>query len=220
MFDACYPFSNLLTLTCEKAILPERRGSRQVVKQLWMNALELLAIHSDNFFKNFINEFKPIKKKEEEEGSHCRRYYVKEFSPHCCSRAKVALEGGHVDGRGYILLKVYSQRQAMAAGSIWSCQRGWIGGNKTETGVWCFREMVRRTEQARNAETWRKPLAQATERESSLNRLRRWQPRVSVANWMEEETRVKVWSLGLLQGPVAPTDQWEALQTQSQLQRI
>ena len=47
-----------------------------------MNALELLAIHSDNFFKNFINEFKPIKKKEEEEGSHCRRYYVKESFPH------------------------------------------------------------------------------------------------------------------------------------------
>ena len=28
-----------------------------------MDALELLAIHLDNFFKNFRNEFKPIKKK-------------------------------------------------------------------------------------------------------------------------------------------------------------
>ena len=28
-----------------------------------MNALELLAVHSDNFFKNFRNEFKQKKKK-------------------------------------------------------------------------------------------------------------------------------------------------------------
>ena len=31
-----------------------------------MNALELLAVHSDNFFKNFRNEFKPKKKKKKE----------------------------------------------------------------------------------------------------------------------------------------------------------
>lgn len=30
-----------------------------------MNALELLAVHPDNFFKNFRNEFKPKKKKKE-----------------------------------------------------------------------------------------------------------------------------------------------------------
>lgn len=32
-----------------------------------MNALELLAVHSDNFFKNFRNEFKPKKKKTKKE---------------------------------------------------------------------------------------------------------------------------------------------------------
>ena len=64
MYDTCYPLSNLLTLTCERAVPPERQGSRQVVKGLWMNALELLAVHSDNFFKNFRNEFKPKKRKQ------------------------------------------------------------------------------------------------------------------------------------------------------------
>ena len=73
----------------------------------------------------------------------------------------------------------------MVIGSIWFCQRGWIRDNKTKTGVWCFREMVRKTEQARNAETWRKPLAQATEeREPSLNRRRRWKT-TGLSSWLE-----------------------------------
>lgn len=34
-----------------------------------MNALELLAVHSDNFFKNFRNEFKQKKKKKKEKAA-------------------------------------------------------------------------------------------------------------------------------------------------------